>query len=218
MAVGGLLATRLRGLESLIADESTTQIRVPFADQSTTPVSTPRPDPSPPEVTACLNQARVIVDHRVQGLPANVEQDVVQHALNRAHEAALEHGGELDGPTEAQELFGARAFAESAIVPILEALDYARGFHLRAVAQVPVGEEARAVASRRLATAHSSLMFAVARLVVEVGRPITDALREASEITKALRAKVQEVEKQLTSLERKRLQTMPGWSPGKRDA
>ncbi len=84
--------------------------------------------------------------------------------------------------------------------------------HMRAVRAHGAPAEVRAAAFRAVVTAHRLLCTSTAHLVVDAGRPITDRLRATLQEVVALRERVGENERKLSTLERHRYHTQPGWT------
>ena len=212
MAVGAVVAKRLRVVESRIVALDTQTGSHTLADGVTVPVNVPRADPPSPEVRDCLDGAMATATERVRAESRPEEAGVVMDALQRAHRAAAEHAGQLDGASAARELFGTRSLGEPAIAPLLDALDRARMIHMRAVRSSSADKEVRAAAFRSIVTAHRLLCTSTAHMVVDAGRPLADKLRAAAQDVVALRERVGENEQQIQRLER-RYSTQPGWAP-----
>lgn len=206
MAIGGLLADRLRTVEADLVQLRTRQTfgaaegtASGFADQPTQPYMKPvRVDPPPPEVASCL--------HLALGLAHNLlaRQGARQGAgdcLVRAHEAALEPVGPSDAELAARELV-AGSGDETRVPLLIDALDQARIVHLDAIKRQDVTDEVRAAALRRAATAHRRLMCAVASIVIESTVPVSEALQAASAKTTELRDRIAKGEARLAELER----------------
>ncbi len=213
MAAANVLAKHLRQVESAIGQVDAVRARSASLTESVTvPLEVPRVDPPPPEVVACLDAALEEASHGAGGGERPREDSVVADCIARAHKAAREHGGRLDGLMAARELLGTGAHGELAVAPLLDALDRARALHVSAIKRAPGGAEVKAAAARRVLVAHRLLCCGTAHVVVDSGRPIADSLREATESIVQLRRRVVDNEQKLTGLER-RFQTQPGWAP-----
>lgn len=208
MAIGGLLADRLRAVETDLVELRARQTAaIPaestahgFADQPTQPyMKAGRVDPPPPEVASCLEQALTLAREL---LARDGEREGARECLERAHEAALEPVGPSDAELSAVELTAAGS-DESRMSPLLNALDQARIVHLDAVKRLEASQELRAAALRRLAVAHRRLMCSVAALVIENSLPASEALSDAVGKTAALRDQVGKAEARLAELERR---------------
>jgi protein phosphatase len=218
LAVGGVLARRLRAVESDMAALSARQTWPEvFTEQPTVPMLVPQPDPPSPAVGACLSRALETAIRLVRASESG-EASVAVECVHRAHKAALEHGGTLDGAMTGRELFGGVGFGDPGSGPLLDALDRARRAHVQAVREGSGAVDVKGAALWRVATAHRLLCTGIARLLVEAGRPITDRLRETAEITAALRRKVGENEQHIAGFERRTEHTQPGWAPPREGA
>jgi hypothetical protein len=208
IAIGGLVARRLREVEIEIAELETTRSDT-VTDAPTVPVSPPRAEPPTPQLASCLQTASRAASRDAGGGPGAAD---IADALGRAHEAAMEHGGALDAAIAARELFSQRSLGEASVGPLLDALDQARRLHVAAVRRARnVSPEVRAEAVARLLTAHRQLTAGVAQLIVELGRPIADQLKEVADRVTSLRRKVAANEIELSTHRRRREGTQPGW-------
>lgn len=206
MAIGGVLSEKLRSVEGELLELRSQQAATPteatafsFQDQPTQPyMKAARVDPPTPEIANCLTQALEQARHvlSADGVPTGVLD-----CLTSAHEAAIEPTGPTDPELVAVELV-ANAGDDSAVGPLLDALDQARIVHLDAVKRLSVPIDMRTAAMRRAAVAHRRLMHAVAALVVENTAPISESLRTAAAKTAELRAAVGKGEARLAELER----------------
>jgi serine/threonine protein phosphatase PrpC len=201
MAVAGAIGERMRRVEDLLVTQHTRETTAPtFADEKTIPFSgAHKIEPASPVVVACLERARAA------GLAALTERDSAPQAvtcIDAAHRAALHDGGEHDPLATVRELFGSRVLNETALRPLMESLDAARGAHLRAVAEQRDEPAIRAAALRRLASIHQGMMGALALVVAESAQAVADQFRIATVRTARLRAEVGRTEARLSRLER----------------
>jgi len=203
MAIGGLLAERLRVVEAELVKYHTarTTDRRSFTEQPTIPyMPAARIDPPPPDVAAHLGEALVAA----QGTLATVgPKPGATECLERVHQACLESEAVADAVLVARELYGMHSDDEAWVSLLLDALDQAREVHLEAVRRPACDLEVKAAALRRASTAHRELFFAVCGLVVEAGHPVSEQLQRAAEETASLRAQVGEGEAALAKMERK---------------
>ncbi|HTM21972.1 MAG TPA: hypothetical protein VL172_15730, partial [Kofleriaceae bacterium] len=146
---------------------------------------------------------------------------IAEECIGHAHKLCLQ--GVSDASLLARELFGQRALEEAGVQPLLEGLDQARIAHLAAVRALPAPPDMCAAALRRLAAAHQKLAGSIAHMIVEAGRPISDALGQATEETARLRAQLGQGEARLAKLEREMVThadmeppSMPSWPPRSR--
>ena len=218
LASGGMISKRLREVEAQIVEaQSALAASESFSENVTVPIDVPRADPPSPAVARCLDAALelALADARTHKRPR--EDGIVADCLERAHKAARDHGGQLDGMLAARELFGTCALGEPAIAPLLDALDRARLTHVSAVKRAPGDDACRAAALRRIATAHRMLCSSTARIVVDGGSSVTDRHREMLEQISLLRRKVADNERRIQTLEG-RYKTQPGWAPPRGEA
>jgi serine/threonine protein phosphatase PrpC len=212
MAVGGVLAERLRAAEAELVRVHTARAQAeddsPFVDRPTIPLleaSRPVADPASPEVRAHMQAVAQTARDMVGGskAPARAAVDAILRA-------ALEPTGAASPAMLARELFGVRPIEEAGITPLFDGLDQARGAYVTALRRAG-GDPAVAVAAmRRMAAAESELAAAIASLVVEAAAPTTERLKDAMRETGALRAEVGRAEARLAELERR---LAPGGRP-----
>ena len=209
MAIGGLLADRLRQVEAELVElrarkdrtssgEATAQHLV---DHPTVPyMSSMRVDPAPPAVADCLE---VALDRAREALAVEGERVGASDCLERAHMSAIEPLGPVDFEMSGRELIQGYTGESGSVSPIFDALDQARRVHLDAVASLQMTGEVIAAAVRRVAIAHRTMMYSVAGAIVDSGQPVTEALRNAVAATADLRIKVSKGEVGLAELERR---------------
>jgi protein phosphatase len=199
MAVGGQLAERVRRRDAELAKEQAArQAERRLTDQPTIPyMNAVKVDPPSPEIAGALERAVAQAQRR---LARSAERQIAEECIQRAHRLCLQ--GVNDATLVARELFGARALEEAGVAPLLEGLDQARIAHLAAVRALPGDQSLCAAALRRVAAAHQKLASGIAHLVVEGGKPISDALQQAAEETAKLRAQLGQGEAKLAKLER----------------
>ncbi|RMH41690.1 MAG: serine/threonine-protein phosphatase [Deltaproteobacteria bacterium] len=209
IAVGHVIARRLREVERELADAEAARARAAAITETVTvPVDVPRSDPPPPDVAACLDAALGPAREAAADSQRPRVGAIATGVIDRAHAAARERGGALDGLLAARELLGAAAAGEPAVAPLLDALDRARAAHFGALARASATPAARAAALRRVAVAHRRIAMGVAHLVVDTGRPIADALREAIDRAASLRRTLVRQTSRPRSDD-----TQPGWAP-----
>ena len=202
MAVAGAIGERMRRVEELLITQHTRETTAPtFADEKTIPFSgAHKIEPASPMVVACLERARAAC---LAALPGGESAPQAASCIDIAHRAALQDGaGEYDPLARVRELFGSRVLNESALRPLLESLDVARGEHLRAVKAQRDEPAIRAAALRRLASIHQGMMGALALVVAESAQAQADQFRIATVRTARLRAEVGRTEARLSRLER----------------
>lgn len=202
MAVAGAIGERMRRVEDVLVTQHTRETTAPtFADEKTIPFSgAHKIEPASPVVVACLERARAA---GLAALPGGDAAPQAATCIDLAHRAALhDGGGEHDPLHRMRELFGSRVLNESALRPLLESLDVARGAHLRAVRDQRDEPAIRAAALRRLAAVHQGMMGALALVVAESAQAVADQFRIATVRTARLRAEVGRAEARLSRLER----------------
>ncbi|MCG8423452.1 MAG: Stp1/IreP family PP2C-type Ser/Thr phosphatase [Proteobacteria bacterium] len=227
MAIGGLIAERVRHVEdelvelrarrdrsaaaarswqgpaepfTVAADGAESSAGQALIEHPTVPhMATLRVDPAPPEVAECLEHALV---RARKLLDAGNGRKAARQFLDRAHMVATEPLEGADFELSGAELVEARSGEHSSISPLLDALDRARRIHLGVVARVDVDREVRVAALRILAGIHRNMMYSIAAAVVESGRPVSEQLRHAAEVTASLRTRVGKGEVKLAALER----------------
>jgi PPM family protein phosphatase len=206
MAVGGVLAERLRQVEADLVKRHTAHRAggdegrfegtptLPFGGAPRGPVA----HPASPEVRAHLERLAQAARTAVGTAKAPARQAV--DALLRA---AIEPTGPGAPALLGRELFGVRPLEESGIAPLFDALDVARGAYVAALRRAGGDEAISAAVMRRLAGAQCELAAAIAGLVVEGAAPATERLKDAMRETATLRAEVGRNESRLIDLERK---------------
>ncbi len=201
MAVAGLLAERLRSIESAIAEHRAHhQRRRAFTDQPTVPyMQSVKVDPPSPDVAAGLEEALAIARAQLATLRERIG---ARQALEHAHNAATRMASVDDAVFVARELFAEHESEERGIAPLLDALDQARLVHVAGIKASTALVDVKVAALARAVTAHARLHNAITSIVVEAGRPVSDALQEAAEHTARLRAEVGRGEARLTKLDR----------------
>jgi serine/threonine protein phosphatase PrpC len=203
MAVAGAIGERMRRVEDLLVTQHTRETTAPtFADEKTIPFTgAHKVEPPSPVVVACLERARAA---GLAALPGGDSAPQAAACIDAAHRAALHDGplGEHDPMALVRDLFGSRVLNESALRPLFESLDVARGEHLRAVKAQRDEPAIRAAAMRRLASVHQRMMSALALVVAESAQAVADQFRIATVRTARLRAEVGRNEARLSRLER----------------
>jgi protein phosphatase len=211
-AVGGVLAERLRALESDIVkvqaerSEKNRADTARFVDQPTVPfmrAAVPVDVPAP-DVAAVLESARQLARARPPGGGAARgagDQALFARAVDHAHTVASATGAN-DDALAARELWDVRTLDEAGVTPLFDALDHARGAHIEGVRSSTAPPPVRAAALRRVAGAYQRLSAGIATLVVESVAPAAEQLREVVRETARLRAEVSKNESRIAELER----------------
>jgi PPM family protein phosphatase len=202
LVMAGALAERIRRLEMELARQDLHRTVPPtWTEEKTIPhMGAVRVEPPSPAVADCLDEALAAAREELARVGGQGQSDDV---LQVAHHAALDFAGEFELVQPARELYGSRVLNESAVNPLLDALDEARGLHLAAAKTRDVGPDVRAAAIRRLAAAYQALHHAVAALIADACQPISDDLRATAERTSGLRVEVGRGEARIAELERK---------------
>jgi len=212
MAVGGLLADRLRVVEADLVKQHTamTTTQRTFTEQPTIPyMPAARVDPPRPAVATHLDEAFLAAQAALATLG---EKKGAAECLERAHQACLESEGVADAVLAARELYVMYANEEGGEGVLLDALDQARAVHLEAVRKPAADFEVKAAATRRVSIAHRKLFFSATGLIIEAGHPVSEQLQTAAEETARLRTEVGEGEAKLAAMERKLVSSV-GRSP-----
>lgn len=211
-AVGGVLAERLRSLETdlvKVEAERSEKHRAAshsgarFVDSPTVPyMRAPAPiDVPAPDVAAVLESAR----RRAQAKPAAGsgagDRALFARAVDHAHKVAQASGAN-DAALAARELWDVRTLDEAGVTPLFDALDHARAAHIEGVRLSSAPPVARAAALRRVAAAYQQLSAGIASLVVESVAPAAEQLREVVRETARLRGEVSKNEARIAELER----------------
>lgn len=216
MAVAGQLAARLAAIEAQLVDLKTktqTDVGPPRAvtDQATVPyMRAMKVDPPSPAVVHFLDQALAAARAQLQRL---VDKAGASTCLGLAHRVCGDSVG--DASLAARELFAGRTLEEQGITNMLEDMETARAVHIEALKSTSGDRPVRAAALRRVCNAHQRIYCAVARLIVDAGRPISDSLHAAAERTAQLRTRLGQGEARLAKMERMMATSVdlapPGW-------
>lgn len=195
-AVAGVLADRLRQVESEAMHTHEEQFRPRVnTEQPTVPyLGGPRTNPPEPAVTSCLDAVRARALASLDDPLSMMERVCAQSA----HDLAVNPSSGVDVLDTARELYDAH---DQGTMPLFEALDAARGEHLRQTVLSTASTHDKAEAMRRLALSYQSLAHALAILVVDAGRPISDRLKEMAEHTSRMREQVRRGEIKVADLE-----------------
>ncbi len=229
LALGGLLAERLRAVDDELIAQRTSQQdargeaetdddpwKSPtggddgdgdtgsrFVDQPTVPfVRADRPSSPPesdPEVYEAIGKTLTIATARTAP-----RAELTRQILTALDAIAHDTG---DGPSTAtlaaRELYGVWPVDEAGILPLFDALDQARIMTASSVHQTNAPEPLRARALRAISLAHQRLVGAITSIVLESVAPISERLREVAADTAALRDEVAAAERRRAELERK---------------
>jgi PPM family protein phosphatase len=209
-AVGGVLAERLRSLESDMVkveaerNEKNRADTARFVDSPTVPyMRAPVPiDVPAPDVAAVLESAR----RRAQAKPPSGgagagDRALYARAVDHAHKVAQASGAN-DAALAARELWDVRTLDEAGVTPLFDALDHARAAHVEGVRGQSSPPHVRAAALRRVTAAYQRLSAGIASLVVESVAPAAEQLRDVVRETARLRSEVSKNESRIAELER----------------
>jgi protein phosphatase len=218
LALGGLLAERLRGVDAdLISLHAAMQDTIDTEQADALP---------PPEETSSkwVEQPTIPFLHPDRpvtnsGISAEL-LDAIQKTLTiarartaqRAETArnilvalemvATDTSGNFGAAVEAaRELYGVRSIDEAGLTPLYDALDQVRIIVGSAVHQISAPDLVRSKVLAAISTAHQRLVGALTGLVIEAVAPISDRMRELRQQTIDLRDQVARAEHKRAELE-----------------
>jgi len=224
LALGGLLAERLRQLDAEVVElhnathdtieQPTDRSIAPidpqgdgqgdrFADRETLQFLRPeRSEPASgesPEVTAAIGKVFTLARARV-----SPRARLLGEVLIALENAAADRAGNFAAAVlSARELYGARTVDNAGVMPLFDGLDQARILVASSVQQLRAPAAVRVQVLRTLSTAHQRLVGATTGLVLEAVHPFTERLREVQAATGELRDAVARAERRRADLERK---------------
>lgn len=217
LALGGLLAERLRQVDAQLIDLHTAKqaaLEPPvaledpdtgerFVERPTIPFLRPdRPitgSMESDEVVKAIENTLTIA--RARTAPRSELVKRVLSALQAISADTL--GNFATAVLSARDLYGVRSVDDAGIMPLFDALDQARILTAASVHQIQATEPTRARALRAISAAHQRLVGAMTGLVLEATAPYSDRHREAQAVTTSLRDQVAMAERTRAELERR---------------
>lgn len=215
LALGGMLAERLRQIDADLIQLHTTQqtIEAPpdeatdagegFVERPTIPFL--RPD-RPVTISGVSSDvidaiAKTMTIARARTAP---RAELIKQMLGALEAIATEGGGNFaTAVLSARELYGVRSVDEAGVLPLFDALDHARLLTTSSVHQIQATEGNRAKVLLALSSAYQRLVGAMTGLVLEAAAPYSERLREVQQRTAELRDKVGRAENYRAELERR---------------
>ena len=215
LALGGLLAERLRQVEAelielhtakspaLEASDELENTGDRFVERPTIPFLRPeRPVTSPgvsEEVLAAI--AKTLTIARARTAP----RDELARQILTALETIVGEAQDsfASAVLAAREIYGIRVVDDQGILPLFDALDQARIITAASVHQIQSTDAIKTRALRAISAAHQRLVGATTGLVLEAVAPFSDKLREAQAVTSELRDEVARAERKRADLERR---------------
>ena len=221
LALGGLLADRLRQVDTGLIELATAQHETfdaeslrdsardsgeLFVDNPTMPfVRSERAATSAGAVAESAEVmeavAKTLTIARARVAP---RAELVKQVMTALDAITLDDSGNFAAAVlAARDLYGTRSVDEAAVMPLFVALDQARMLVVSAVQQIQASEGTRARALRLVSTAHQRVVGATTGLVLEAVAPFTDKLRAVQAETARLRDQVAQFERKRAELERR---------------
>jgi protein phosphatase len=218
LALGGLLAERLRRLEGELVElhgetvdtvELTTREAIRPERTSERFIARPtipflRPDRpvtgsgESAEVLAAIGNVIALARGRI-----SPRAEALEHILQALETIATDTAGNFTAVVHAaREVYGVRSVDEAGVLPLFDALDEARGLIASCVQQLRAPPALGVRVLRALSTAHQRLVGATTGLVVEAVAPSGERLRELQAVTAELRDAVGNAERRRADLER----------------
>ena len=221
LALGGLLADRLRQVDTGLIELATAQHETfdaeslrdsardsgeLFVDNPTMPfVRSERAATSAGAVAESAEVmeavAKTLTIARARVAP---KAELVKQVMTALDAITLDDSGNFAAAVlAARDLYGTRSVDEASIMPLFVALDQARMLVVSAVQQIQASEGTRARALRLVSTAHQRVVGATTGLVLEAVAPFSDKLRAVQAETARLRDQVAQFERKRAELERR---------------
>ena len=232
LALGGLLAERLRQIDGDLIELHTTAVDTAehetietiemhklhevheltgegprpserFIDRPTIPFLRPdRPITSSGESAEVLNAIGKTITIARGRLSPRAE--LVAQILVALETVATDNGGNFAAAVlAARELYGVRSVDNAGVTPLYDALDKARILVASSVHQIRAPQAIRVRVLRALSTAHQRLVGAATGLVLEAVGPFSERLREVQAVTNELHDAVAKAERLRADLERR---------------
>jgi protein phosphatase len=211
LALGGLLAERLRQVDSALIEIHTIRDRadteqqeeVTFAGEATIPFMRPdRPVTNPgisAELVSAIEKTLTIARGRT-----SQRAELVRQILTALETIATDPVENFSSAVlAARELYGVRTVDDTGIMPLFDALDSARIITASSVHQISAPDAVRAKVLRAISSAHQRLVGAMTGLVLEAVAPFSERLKEAQGVTNELRDRVARAESKRAELEQK---------------
>ncbi len=221
LALGGLLAERLRQVDADLIDLQSAQNEQ--ADrEAAVAANPPSEDPDAPqwvdrptipflrpdrpvtisgisdEVMDAIEKTMTIA--RARTAP---KAELVKQILTSLEAICGDAGGNFaTAVLAAREIYGVRPVDDNGVMPLFDALDTARIVTASSVHQIQATPVTKAKVLLALSTAHQRLVGATTGLVLEASLPYGERLREVQAITGDLRTQVANAEKKRAALER----------------
>jgi protein phosphatase len=236
LALGGLLAERLRQVDSDLIDLQTAQHEAQQQANARAPTQTDDPDavgesgggwvdrptipflrPDRPVTNSGISSelldaiGKTIVIARARTSP---RAELVKQVLTSLEAIASDGGGNFaTAVLAARELYGVRPVDDAGVMPLFDALDTARVVVASSVHQIQATEAIRAKVLLALSSAHQRLVGATTGLVLEAAIPYSERLREVQAVTAEMRTQVANAERKRAALEREHATNIDGSLP-----
>ncbi|HUJ62133.1 MAG TPA: PP2C family serine/threonine-protein phosphatase [Kofleriaceae bacterium] len=215
LAIGGLLAERLREVDSdLIQLHAAVMdtIDQPSLDSDDTPKFVDSPTipflrPDRPVTNSGINAELVSAIEKTLTIArarTSPRAELLRQILVALETIATDTSGNFASAVlAARELYGVRSVDDAGIMPLFDALDQARIITAASVHQITATDALRAKTLGAISAAHQRLVSAMTGLVLEAVAPFSERLREVQAETVALRDRVAHAEGKRAQLERK---------------
>jgi serine/threonine protein phosphatase PrpC len=222
MAIGGVLAERLRGVEADLvrahaAREAREDREAPraFTETPTIPwLRTSRVEPAEPtpEVRAGLDAA-----HHAARAALPADRTLVATVLDALHHLAIDADAGAAGDA-ARQVWAARGAEDKGPAALFDAIDQARAAVGHAVRHAEPAPDVAIATLRRLAAAQAELAIALAHVAIEAASPGVGRFDDLVRATGELRAEVARNEARIAGFERRPLPSSDTTQRSTRDA